>query len=908
MKKLLFFVCFLMFTSVGYSQTVFVLGGYNQSTTSVQLISGNGSNIKSVPVFMWWWDYSAYLSNYSADPLLENVLVTNRVGDTLTVVRAQNGTTANNHNISGHFYAMGPSVYSTITPNGTQTPTMTPAVPVVNVGNLPTVQIIQPYGTQTPTGGISYPNISATKVAAGATPFVVSIPSEYCSMYVSVQAGSVTQGVYFSDPNKSYLNLPIYSAYDFFSGNSLSNSTSIVTSNNSGIVPVGGFPSIYFVTNTNSPVTISYVFLKPCVGNVEGSVAREADDFFNSNLPSPPLVDATGSTVILGDTAAVSEVNRETPQPIQQSSISTQIIIAPNSSVTLDLSQGAYSSMSVAAYFSNPNDYISFGDFSSYSFSGTAAKNIYFLNSLDYSVIRHSVVDQSYLYGSTYGPNLNFGIADISGISKLIIFGNTLDSCRVVINFSSSQNNVNFSHIVNWPTPIITPTPNASANNYPRVSEIALETVVAAQLTAITGQGTPIAPVAQATIVAAQATLAAAIATTGPGSSSMPSAVQTAIAAQATVIAAVATTGSSMPSGVQTAICAQATALANAQVAATVTPIFVQFPYAVQTAISIQQNNISSQLTAVVAELTVVAGQNPLTPNATVVAGKDYQITNAALLALIEAASNTTVTNTASISAMATAVAAQLTVVAGQNPPTPNATVLAGKDLQITGTNLLALIDAALNTNVANTGNLSAIATVVSAQLTVVAGQNPPTPNATVLAGKDYQITTQALMALMDAATNTVVANTIVLNSMATVVAAQLTVVAGQTPGGSTAFPTATPTPVVVAITDSVFANATAVVQATAVAGTNRAFQARVDNIGNAYANFVVLFGSKGVTTAIPVSDNRIICIPDFVGAAAVSFMVTGVNGAASTGATFSISNAWYDYSIWPYPWTGTQK
>lgn len=78
--------------------------GYTLSATSIVLAAGGGAHMPSVPFEATWWDRTTYTSA-ADDPNREVVLVTARATDTMTVTRAQEGTTAVNHNTGGKTYA-----------------------------------------------------------------------------------------------------------------------------------------------------------------------------------------------------------------------------------------------------------------------------------------------------------------------------------------------------------------------------------------------------------------------------------------------------------------------------------------------------------------------------------------------------------------------------------------------------------------------------------------------------------------------------------------------------------------------------------------------------------------------------------------------------------------------------------
>src|SRR5664279_4001583 len=81
--------------------------GYTSGATLIVLVSGGGAKMPSVPFNATWYDSTTY-SDPADDPSAEIVRVTvvASVTDTLTVTRAQEGTSAANHNTAGHTYTL----------------------------------------------------------------------------------------------------------------------------------------------------------------------------------------------------------------------------------------------------------------------------------------------------------------------------------------------------------------------------------------------------------------------------------------------------------------------------------------------------------------------------------------------------------------------------------------------------------------------------------------------------------------------------------------------------------------------------------------------------------------------------------------------------------------------------------
>lgn len=80
--------------------------GYDAAATSIVLTTGHGSRLPSTfPYPLTWWN-STDFSDPADDPNREIVTVTNRAGDTLTITRASEGTSASTKNTSGKTYKM----------------------------------------------------------------------------------------------------------------------------------------------------------------------------------------------------------------------------------------------------------------------------------------------------------------------------------------------------------------------------------------------------------------------------------------------------------------------------------------------------------------------------------------------------------------------------------------------------------------------------------------------------------------------------------------------------------------------------------------------------------------------------------------------------------------------------------
>ena len=96
---------------------VAVLTGYDSAATSVVLSSGKGANLPDPSMagcFNLVWYNSTDYKDPADDPYVEIVRCTARVTDTLVLTRAQEGTSAVNHNIIGKTYTMKMAVTAKI--------------------------------------------------------------------------------------------------------------------------------------------------------------------------------------------------------------------------------------------------------------------------------------------------------------------------------------------------------------------------------------------------------------------------------------------------------------------------------------------------------------------------------------------------------------------------------------------------------------------------------------------------------------------------------------------------------------------------------------------------------------------------------------------------------------------------
>ena len=84
---------------------VTVSQGYGSTDTSIVLNTGQGALLPTPPFNLVWWNATDY-PNPALDPNVEIVRVTAVSGDTITVIRAQENTTASTKNTPGKVYQM----------------------------------------------------------------------------------------------------------------------------------------------------------------------------------------------------------------------------------------------------------------------------------------------------------------------------------------------------------------------------------------------------------------------------------------------------------------------------------------------------------------------------------------------------------------------------------------------------------------------------------------------------------------------------------------------------------------------------------------------------------------------------------------------------------------------------------
>ncbi len=79
--------------------------GYDAAATSIILQTGGAAKMPTVSFNAVWWNFTDY-SDPSDDPNVEIVRVTNISTETLTITRAQEGTSASTKNAAGKVYKL----------------------------------------------------------------------------------------------------------------------------------------------------------------------------------------------------------------------------------------------------------------------------------------------------------------------------------------------------------------------------------------------------------------------------------------------------------------------------------------------------------------------------------------------------------------------------------------------------------------------------------------------------------------------------------------------------------------------------------------------------------------------------------------------------------------------------------
>jgi hypothetical protein len=89
--------------AMNFAKATVTVGNYDDTSTSIVVSAGHGARFPTPPFNVTWWNVTDY-ADPSDDPDVEIVRVTAISTDTLTVTRAQEGTSATEKNISGKAY------------------------------------------------------------------------------------------------------------------------------------------------------------------------------------------------------------------------------------------------------------------------------------------------------------------------------------------------------------------------------------------------------------------------------------------------------------------------------------------------------------------------------------------------------------------------------------------------------------------------------------------------------------------------------------------------------------------------------------------------------------------------------------------------------------------------------------
>lgn len=80
-------------------------GNYDDTSTSIDLLTGHAARLPAAPFNVTWWNITDF-PDPADDPYVEIVRVTAISTDTLTITRAQESTLAAEHNLAGKTYQM----------------------------------------------------------------------------------------------------------------------------------------------------------------------------------------------------------------------------------------------------------------------------------------------------------------------------------------------------------------------------------------------------------------------------------------------------------------------------------------------------------------------------------------------------------------------------------------------------------------------------------------------------------------------------------------------------------------------------------------------------------------------------------------------------------------------------------
>jgi len=235
--------------------------GYDSSATSIVLANGEGSKLPDPATDgafnLVWWNATSY-ADPTNDPYREIVRCTARSTDTLTVTRGQEGTTAQNHNITGKTYAMALTLTAKMIDDietaldGKANTSHTHNASDVNAGTLP----IARGGT----GATSFTNSQLIRAKSDGT---VLESSGKTAPTGDIVGTSDTQELtnkrnkkrVYSTTSASSLT-PEISTYDIFEFTALAENLTI--NNHSSSTPVNGEMMMFIIKDNGTARTISW--------------------------------------------------------------------------------------------------------------------------------------------------------------------------------------------------------------------------------------------------------------------------------------------------------------------------------------------------------------------------------------------------------------------------------------------------------------------------------------------------------------------------------------------------------------------------------------------------------------------------------------------------------------------------
>jgi hypothetical protein len=88
-----------------FAKAIVFDGNYDASSTEIDVVAGHGARLPAAPFNAVWWNITDY-PDPSDDPDKEIIRVTVVATDTLTITRAQEGTSANDKNTAGKTFAL----------------------------------------------------------------------------------------------------------------------------------------------------------------------------------------------------------------------------------------------------------------------------------------------------------------------------------------------------------------------------------------------------------------------------------------------------------------------------------------------------------------------------------------------------------------------------------------------------------------------------------------------------------------------------------------------------------------------------------------------------------------------------------------------------------------------------------